>query len=350
MSKNIIKIIIFIIILFSILYFVIKILWMELYSMAYYLYDEPQDSIDIVYVGASNVFDHFNSVLAYNEYGYTVGLLSTQSQPFFLIKNCIIESKKYQNPDLYIIDIAKVADNIDDITGEKIRKTTDCMKFSKNRIDAINEALSHKKNIDKKEYINYYFSFLMYHNRWKDMSMRDFKWNAFGKDILYKGYILNDKNIAINPQEKYIWSDKTNNLKEENKQILMELIDYIKSNNLNVLFVAPIRIYEEEIASEINDAINIIEANKFKVINFNMMNDLNIDFSTDFIDYAHLNVYGSTKYTLYFSKYLHENYELENHKNDKNYISWENEYQRFKKDFLQITNKNFDELLQEYKN
>ena len=66
------------------------------------------------------------------------------------------------------------------------------------------------------------------------------------------------------------------------------------------------------------------------------------------LNFAHLNVYGATKYTLWFSKYLKENYELPNHKNDVNYSSWSSEYDRFKDNFKKITDKDFNEILLQY--
>ena len=138
-------------------------------------------------------------------------------------------------------------------------------------------------------------------------------------------------------------------LPEDNKKILLDLIDYIKDNNLNVLFVIPKRSFENPIDNRLNSASAILQENNFTVLNFNTLDNFtNIDFSTDFYNSSHLNIYGSTKYTLYFSKYLKENYNLPNHKGDNLYNLWDSEYTRFKQDFKNLTKKDFDELLNEY--
>lgn len=64
-------------------------------------------------------------MLTYNLYGYTTCLFSTSTQPFALTKYCIKEIEKSQNPYLYVIDIALVANTIESFTTEEIRKTTD---------------------------------------------------------------------------------------------------------------------------------------------------------------------------------------------------------------------------------
>ena len=341
--KNIVKSITFLIILCIGFIYIFKILWISPTSV-YDFYKEPNNSLDVVYIGSSNAYIHFNTTLAYNLYGFTTGMLSADAQPFVLTEYLIKETEKYQKPNLYVIDIAKLAGEPKDDPEGNIRKTIDCMKFSKNRIDAINATLEHEK-IDRKESVNWYFSFLVYHNKWKSIT----KNNIIRDKSLYKGYLFKDMVTNIEPQETYHWSADVMQLQEENKQILIKLIDYIKSNNLNVLFVVPKRVYEKEINAKLNDGIKIIEDNNLNVINCNTLKELdNIDFNTDFYNKAHLNVYGSTKYTLYFAKYLNDNYHLENHKNDNRYNSWNQEYERFKLDFKTKMNEDFDELLLEY--
>ena len=342
--KKITKIIIFAIIFFLIFFIVDHILWIAPTPVSEF-YKEKENSLDIVYIGSSNTFTSFNNLLAYDLYGYKTGFLAANSQAFGLAKYLIIESEKYQNPSLYVIDIAKVVDTMDKFSGENIRETVDSMKFSKNRIEAINEILSYKKEINKKEYINYYFSFFMYHNRWKNMTKR----TIVGDDSMYKGFRFDEMTSSCKPQDSYEWKNDLEKLDGENEKILLDLIKLIKDRKLNVLFVVPVRCFNEEKAQEkMNYAIKIIEDNGFKVINFNKLDDFkSIDFKTDLYNGAHINVYGSTKYTLYFAKYLKENYNLPNHKIDEQDSSWNDEYERFKNDFKKLTGKDFDTILKE---
>ncbi len=343
--KKFIKAFIFILIFFILLYLVIKTLWLEETPISKF-YDEPENSLDVIYIGSSNVYTHFNSTLAYNLYGYTTGILSNDTQNFLVAKYLIKEAQKYQKPSLYVIDIAKLADNFDDFTEADFRKTFDSMKFSKNRIEAINEILSYKKDATKRDYINYYFSFFKYHNRMKDFPTS----NITGVKNLYKGYLLENRNIVTTKQKVFYWTDQISNLQEQNKQVLENLIKYIKEENLNVLFVVPKRYFEKDINERLNDAIQIIKENNLKVMNLNNIEDYNvIDYKTDFYNKWHLNVYGSTKNTMLFGKYLKENYNLPNHKGDIAYKSWDEEYERFKEDYKKYTENDFEEKIDTYK-
>ena len=333
-----------IIIFYIICILVFRLLWVPSNAITYF-YEEPKNSLDIAYIGSSNAYAHFNTVLAYNKYGFTTGMFSADGQPFVLTKYCIKEIQKYQKPKLYIIDLAKATDLVDSVIDGDIRKTVDIMKLSNNRIDAINEVLSYKSNIVEKDYINYYFSFLLYHNKWKQISKENI-FKFIKNTDLYKGYCFSGWTSRIVTQDKYTWNESEMDIEPETEEVLMNLINYIKSNNLNVLFVIPSRYFEEETNKKLNKVIHILQENNLNVINFNTLKDFNdIDFSHDFYNAEHINVYGATKYTLYFSKYLKEKYDLNDHRNDKNYSSWDKEYERFKTNYKNKMNQDIEDLI-----
>ena len=114
------------------------------------------------------------------------------------------------------------------------------------------------------------------------------------------------------------------------------------------MFVLSKRYYDEETNGKLNEVIKIIRENNLKVINFNQVDELNnINFATDYYNKEHLNVYGTTKYTLYFAEYLKENYQLPDHRGNPKYNSWISEYKRFKNDYKNATGNNFEDLINE---
>ena len=327
---------------------VFKVLWLEKNPVGYF-FEASDNSFDIVYVGSSNVYAHFNAPLAFNKYGFTTGLLSTDTQPFALIKYLIEESEKHQNPKLYVIDIAKLIHRYDEVSEFNIRKTVDEMPFSKTRIDAINASLdyydiSKQENKSGDNRINYYLSYLTYHNNWKNISYLSF----LGNKNLYKGYLFNSMTAEVVKQEKYKWPTKEKELSKLQVNILNELLNFIKKDNLDVLFIIPPRQYDDYVYY-IDHIAKIITDGGFEVINFNKEKKLKIDYDTDFYNSNHINVFGATKFTLYFSKYLKNKYDLPDHRSDEEYDSWNKEYLRFKTNFKEIVGKSFDELLIENK-
>lgn len=343
--KNIIKCTLFLLLFIIGWNNIFKVLNVKKNSIGYF-YEEPKNSLDIVYIGSSNANTSFNTVLAYNLYGFTTGMLSTESQSFINTKYLIEESEKYQNPKLYIIDISNLATDFRYLE-DGCRKTFDSMKFSKNKIDMINESLLYA-NIPKEKYLSYYFKFLLYHNQWKNVDITNFKNYENNWDIYYKGFLFNSFTAEINPQEEFELTDESFELQENNKNVLLNLIDYIKEKNLNVIFVLPNRKYWYPEIQMLNDSIDIIRNSGFKAINFNILNNFKIDNQQDLYNETHMNIYGSTKYTLYFSKYLDETYDLPDHRNNSKYSSWDKEYKKFTEDFKNITEIDFNDILKNY--
>ncbi len=345
--KKIVKCILFISLFGIIWNCLFNILWLSDTPISN-LYKERENSIDIIYLGSSNAYAHYNTTLGYHLYGFTTGFMSTDSQPPVTLVPLMKETQKRQKPSLYVIDISRFGTDSNLYNEGDIRRTTDSMKFSRNRNDAIKASLKFT-NVMKNDptskagnnYYNYYFSFLLYHNSWKNLQLLNFK----GRTNLYKGYLFDNYRIKKVPQKKFIWSENNHKLPKENKEALLDLLEYVKKENLNVLFLIPIRNMNEWIVGRLGEATSIIEKKGYKVINFNTLKDFTVDFNTDFYNQNHLNVYGATKYTLYFSNYLKEHYELKDHRKDKKYQSWEKEYQRLKKDFKDLTDRDFDNLL-----
>ncbi len=307
-------------------------------------FEEPKNTMDIVYVGPSNVYLHFNTTLAFQEYGFTTGLLSNGAQSPAVMEYLIKESRKYQNPKLYILDITKFIESLSDISEGNLRLSLDAMPFSWNRIEAINSTLKYY-HLNFKDYINYYFRFLKYHNSWKKISKQNFTKIEF----VFKGFMFNSENIQIKPQKLLNWNYEIETIETENQYVLNNLLNYLDKENLNCIFVIPKKNFDETRMKKMNFITKIIENRNYKVINFNKIDDFQIDSENDFLDVSHLNIYGSTKFTLYFAKYLHEHYDLPDHRNDKKYNSWNEDYDRFKEQYKKLTQKNFIDLLNEDK-
>ncbi len=338
--KNFVKFILFILLGIFIWHCVFKVLWIEENGINSF-YEDSEIPMDVIFLGASNAFWQFNTVLAFHEYGFATGMLATGGQSFVATEFLLKEAQKYQNPNVYVIDINNIAVGIDFFEEGIIRKVTDNMKFSKNKLDTIETLLKYTP-LEKDEYINYYLSFLTYHNSWKSVNINNFK-----NMTMFKGYFFDSSMIENEPFSKTVWCDNEEKIDDNNEEVLLHLIDYIKENKLEVLFIIPPRTFGDSHCAKLNYAKRILEENDFKVLNFSEGNEMNIDFQHDLVNEAHLNVYGATKYTVYLGNYLSANYHLKKHTNDNKYLSWQNEYERFKDTFKEISGTDFESLVQE---
>ena len=294
--------------------------------------------MDVIYIGSSNAYAHFNTVLAYHEYGFKTGMLSSDGQPFSAVEYLMKEGSIYQNPKVYIVDITCLINEIENFNEGDIRKVTDNMKNLLNRKNAIDNMVKYI-DVKKEDYVNYYFSFLTYHNSWKYIGDYSFE----NKD-LYKGHLFNENTIVVNPQESYTWIFDKGEISSGNLEIYTKLIEYIKENEINVIFVIPPRVFSYDNMKILNTATEIANKNNIEVKNFNLLDDFQIDFQNDLYNAGHINIYGSTKFTLYFGNYLNNKYHFANVKSE----SWDNEYERYTNTVSNLLGISYDEFFKNF--
>ena len=64
-------------------------------------YQEEKNSLDVVFLGASEVFTGFSPALAYEEHGFTSYMYAIDANPGALYKYQLKEVMKHQQPKLY---------------------------------------------------------------------------------------------------------------------------------------------------------------------------------------------------------------------------------------------------------
>ena len=302
-------------------------------------YDEPKNSLDVMYYGSSSAYAFYNTTLAFSKYGYTTGMMSSDGQPFIALKYLIKEAHKYQKPKVDIIDIDCISFGVGDISEGDMRRVIDNMKLSKNRLDLTKRLLEYYKNGEIDE-LSYYLSFLYYHSSWKDISIEKIK-----PSKIFKGTLLSDMTVAISPQEEQEWIFDETPIGGDDLEVFLDLIKYVKDEKINAVFVIPKRILSSDVMKRLNYVTRIAKENDIEVINFNILDDFDVNYKTDFYNQSHLNTNGSTKYTLYLSNYLKSNYDLPDHRKDKKYESWNETYEKYKERYKELTSRDFESLL-----
>lgn len=300
-------------------------------------YSEKENSLDGIYFGASSANRYWNSPLAYHETGIAVYNLATSSQTIVAVKSLMKEVVKTQeNPKVFVVELRWLNRGHDEIEETFIRKVTDSMRFSKERIECINEqvdfALPGDNDIvDNK--IDYYIPILKYYGRWNggDLTADDFRLNS--AKALWKGFTLSGgKSFQQLPKDPPVYTDRTETLAPESQEVFEELLDYCDSIDTEVLFVLSPHSVKEEDVGRLNEAVRIAESRGYPVLNFNtkeMVEKLDINFETDFYNANHANILGAEKYTKYLADYVAKHYNLEDHRGDPAYKSWDESYEAY---------------------
>lgn len=287
-------------------------------------YNSKENSIDGVYVGASSVDRYWHSVVAWRDYGMTVHSLSSNAQPTVLQKYVIEEARKTQPNAFFIVDLRQARKSPTfGTTDATIRQVTDNMPFSKNKVKAINAALK-AGEIDNSP-IEYYLDIIKYHSRWETGIERDDFYNIIDKN---KGTYLEFRSYFTVKMKKPVYTDESEPIDSDMEKIVRDLMQYGKREKLKILYViSPLAVTEEEMKSY-NYLAKVAEDEGVDFIDFNRYYDeIGIDFSKDFYNRQHVNVYGGEKFTKYLAKILKEKFNPSDKRYDiENYGDWNEAY------------------------
>lgn len=288
-------------------------------------YAEPKDTIDVVMIGSSPVYPFYAAPKMWGEYGFTAYPLASNVQRPKAAVYLVKEALKTQTPDLFVFEMrmftykdSNLAENM-----AYTRGVTDNLKYSANRFALINALVD-----DPAERYAYYFDIFKYHSNWKTIILPD-QYTAFAYERLHpmKGYVMND---AVVPGESIDFGDlqDTMPIPEEQEEILRNLLEYLKENNLEALFIVSPMVLNAELQMQFNYMEEIVDSYGCHYLNLNdYVEEMGIDFATDYYDGgSHVNASGSEKCTAFLGEYINSNYHLEDKRGNSAYNTWDEAY------------------------
>lgn len=279
-------------------------------------YQEKDESLDVVLLGASEIYTSFSAGLAYNKYGFTSYPFATESITAAGTITALKEIVRTQNPKLILIEPnAFLYSNTKNEEMEPhIRKLIDNIPLNSNKIEYINN------NVEPDEKLEYYVPLIKYHGMWRDYPeparrvvstiLQDIR----GRSIL-KGYRTTTDiyNSDVKKINKRVDSETgVIPLNNELEQKLRELLTYCVEQNLNVVFVRmPHMVYKKtyDRVKRSNRAEQIVKGYGFDYLNLERAWDkIGIDIKTDYYNLDHLNIYGTVKMTTYLGNIIQNDY------------------------------------------
>lgn len=300
-------------------------------------YDEEEDQVDGVYIGSSAAYRYWNGPRVFGEYGIAIPTLASAGLPIALVPDLIEEIKKTQDPKLYIIELRGALKTADGLGEAGIRRVTDNMNFSLNRIRTIQRGIEFAAEGDNevnKGRMAHYFPIVKYHDRWDEGNLKteDLLLNKEASPT--KGFSGRTIAFRQQPQKEPVYTTKTTALDPPVEEAVMELLDYADGLDAEVLFVlSPYSETNENAMGKLNRVQEIAEGRGYPVLNYNtkkMAEKIGLNWKKDFYDKRHTNVIGADKYTDDVAAYIAEHYDLEGgHQGEAGYESWDEAYRYY---------------------
>lgn len=284
--------------------------------------EEKKNSLDVVCIGGSATFVYWEPLKAFNDYGFTSYDLATNTIQAESILSYVKYAQKYQNPDLYVIGVRAFQYYSQDGDEVGLRVTTDALDLGVIRNQLITQYINNRTI--QTDAVSLYCDLAKYHINY-DALKNPISWQL--KNNTYK---CNFK--GHQPQTEWcnlqqpvnFQNEKRADLAINDRKVLIELLDYLNENDINALFVVcPYYISAEEY-SVYNSIGDIVQNYGYNYLNMNdYYAEMGIDFSEDFYNINHVNTLGAEKYTKFLGDYIKENYDLPDHRNQKNFLEWQ---------------------------
>ena len=284
-------------------------------------YKEPENSLDVVVIGASEVYADYCATKAWEDYGYTSYSFSVSGAPGSLYKSMAREALSKQKPKAVVFEINGFLNK--DTYYERtyqLHNWIDYIPDAANRQKTIEEAIDKDKRDDFKN------MFAVNHNNWKDFGgcvrtcRTRLKMQFCGQSYM-KGYACkaceSDYEGKLKKKELYFT--------KKSRKYLIDLLNYCKEQKIeNVLFARfP---HQKEIANpEVLDEIGkLVEEYGYDFQNFeNVKSELGIEKDDSYYNPEHMNISGSEKFTKYFGQYLVDHYDVVGNHSEEIKNSWD---------------------------
>lgn len=290
-------------------------------------YKEKKNTIDLIFLGNSDSYYGIYPMELWNSYGITSFNYSKPGArvwiDYYNLKNVLRKQSPkyvfYSVDDFFSIKQSRDGDIMKSITG---------MKESFNKLNAIADNNVQKSNKHKLSYI---FPIIRFHSRYNELNSDDFKY-VFKKAYMpTKGVVISDDVTPFRYKKDYMKHKRTvETIYDKNRKYIDKIVELCKENDIQLVFYElpsadswGYKRHEEVKKYAIEKNIPFIDMNVG-------IDKVDINWNIDSRDGGdHLNVLGALKTTKYIGEWINTNCELDNHKYDEKYKSWNNEYQEF---------------------
>ena len=273
-------------------------------------YEEPGNTIETIFLGASIVVNGITPMELYENYGICAYNLATEQQPMLASYYWLEEAERLHGDTLktVVLDMSMLRRTP---TTAFYQKALDGMHFSSVKIRAVADYTS-----DFNEMLSYLCPLFSYHGRWDSLSNTDFEKKSYktirgvrgynfvtGRTLGWAGY--NELAVPVYYADSEAQETELN---KESLYYLKKMMDYCTEHDLKlVLMKTPgISVWSE---ADHNAVERIADTYDLPFFDFNFepyIDEIGYVEPLDSADGGHMSYYGAQKLTRWFGEYLTE--------------------------------------------
>jgi hypothetical protein len=285
-------------------------------------YEQPKDSIDVLFLGASGFGTGVSPLILWKEAGFTSYVRSIGAQQAVMTYYYLLESLKYQHPKVVVLDAYRLIRHSDIENRESAyRRSYEPLKMSLIKWQFLFDIT---KNSDFDTFLSFLFPFFRYHTRWDELNRADFQFRKKINNIYRGQFLAVDVYPTELPENFMAPTEEEVNIHEDELYYFEEMIKICKENDIQVFFLVMPRLTLAKY-SEYNAVKKFADENHILFVDYNfpdLMAEVGFDPQKDMFDPGHVNICGAKKFSINLSTYLLENFDLPDKRNDPNYQYW----------------------------
>lgn len=304
-------------------------------------YEEEENTIQIITVGASHMLYSFSPMELYERYGVTSYNLSTPNQNLPVTYFVLKEALKTQKPEVLVFDVSALYFDFDSEVAWMY--VLDQMPFSRNKIEF---AYEFSQQNQSNSLIGGLCPLWRYHDRWKTIKKQDFTDFYRNKQFYCKGYYMNSMYTEatvtvewmngvqkeLEQMNQNIWYEYLDGMKigkteeavyynasisEENLNWLLLISQLCEAENIKLLLTKVPSIYFPQLYqsawtnNKYEEIKKLCEIYGMEYFDMLYESEMEIDWETDSSDSGkHLNMLGAEKVSEELADYLMDHYEF----------------------------------------
>ena len=263
-----------------------------------------KDTLDIVFLGASQTFCGINTKELSDQYGISSYNYASSAQPIATTRFYLENAIKTQSPKLVVIDVCQAVQDDSNPEDKILSWNYDSVNPSFEKFSSLYDIL---KGDAVKAFSYTYCPLFLYHNRWSSIDEKD-----IGVVIDPDNYIF-PQNRGFEPinkveKQKLAYNESITECDEippENKEAMINIANICDKKNIKLLFIKiPSPIWTKEKSNAIKD---FTKSNNIDFIDmYEHLEEIGIDVSKDFADDQHVNTEGADKVTDYLLNILQD--------------------------------------------
>ncbi|MCR5665220.1 MAG: hypothetical protein K6G01_00190 [Eubacterium sp.] len=284
-------------------------------------YKEPENTLDVVFIGASEVYADYCATTAWDKYGYTSMSLGASGVPGSLYKSMLRETLSKQNPKLVVFEInGFTATNEYYARTQRLHSWIDYIENPDNKEQTIKEAIPKDQRDEFKE------SYAVNHNNWK-LFHRGVAtaYTRVRMSLEKQSYLKGYATKTSMSDDGYCTKEKTLHFTKKSRKYMTELLEYCKSQGVEQVLFARFphqrQIKNPDVFKQME---KLVTSYGYDFVNFeDQRENLKLVSGENYYNPEHLNVLGSAKFTNYLGQYLVDHYDIKGQHSQEVVENWD---------------------------